>query len=290
MNLLPPLNGLRAFEAAGRSLNFRAAAEELGVTQGAVAQQVRGLEAQLGMPLFERHSKGLEFTASGRSYHTQVAAAFSMLREATESLRPQADKVLISVTPTVASKWLIPNLPSLADKNPDLDLRILATERVSSFQSDGIDLAIRQGNPPFGAALDATLLFRQEIVAVASPGLLQGHVLPLAPGTLGRLPKIHDSHRLWPAFMALFSIKTADSRGLQLSQTALALDAAVEGQGVALASRFLVQKEMSSGQLVQVTDKTLHGRSDFYLLSKRDERRAAVLTVLHWIRGLAAGL
>ena len=104
---LPPLNGLRAFETAGRRLNFRMAADELGVTQGAVAQQVRQLEAHLGLPLFERLPKGLAFTSSGRSYHAQVSAAFEELRNATNNLKPEPGKVLISVTPTFAAKWLI---------------------------------------------------------------------------------------------------------------------------------------------------------------------------------------
>ena len=166
MTDLPPLNGLRAFEAAGRYLNFRAAADELGVTQGAVAQQVRGLEDHVGMPLFERLPKGLAFTAAGRGYHVRIAEAFTTLREASAVLQPQTAKVLISVTPTFAAKWLIPHLPDFTARYPDIDLRILATEKVSSFHADGIDLAVRLGEPPFGAVLEAHLLFRQEIVAV----------------------------------------------------------------------------------------------------------------------------
>ncbi len=145
MNHLPPLNGLRAFDAAGRHLNFRAAADEMGVTQGAVAQQVRQLEAQLGLPLFDRLPKGLAFTSVGRGYHARVATAFADLRAATETLRPEPDKVLVSVTPTFAAKWLIPNLPDFSAAYPKADLRILATERVSSFHGDGIDLAVRHG-------------------------------------------------------------------------------------------------------------------------------------------------
>ena len=161
------MNALRAFEAAGRHLNFRAAAGELGVTQGAVAQQVRGLEGHVGMALFARLPKGLAFTAAGRGYHARVAEAFAILREASAVLRPQAARVLISVTPTFAAKWLIPHLPDFTAKHPDIDLRILATEKLSSFHADGIDLAVRLGAPPFGAALRAHLLFRQNIVAVA---------------------------------------------------------------------------------------------------------------------------
>ena len=164
---LPPLNSLRAFDAAGRRLSFRAAADELGVTQGAVAQHVRQLEAHLDVTLFERVPKGLAFTSPGRSYHARIAEAFAELRAATVALRPEQDKVVISVTPTFAAKWLIPNLPDFAEIHPDIDLRIMATEKVSSFHSDGIDLAVRQGTPPFGASLHATRLFKQEVIAVA---------------------------------------------------------------------------------------------------------------------------
>lgn len=117
MTQLPPLNGLRAFDVAGRHLNFRSAADELGVTQGAVAQQVRQLEAHLEMPLFERLPKGLAFTPAGRGFHTRIAAAFEDLRAATETLRPEPGKVLVSVTPTFAAKWLIPNLPDFVQRS-----------------------------------------------------------------------------------------------------------------------------------------------------------------------------
>lgn len=288
MKNLPPLNGLRAFDAAGRHLTFRAASEELGVTQGAVAQQVRGLEAHLGVSLFERLPKGLAFTAAGRSYHARVAEAFGELREATEVLRPGPAKVLISVTPTFASKWLIPNLPRLTASHPDIDLRILATERISSFRADGIDLAVRQGAPPFGASVDAHLLFRQEIVAVASPNLLGGRRLPLGSDALQRLPKLHDTHDLWPAFLAAAGTEDDGARGLRLNQTSLAIDAALAGQGLALASRFLVARDIVAGRLLQVVPETLTGEGDFYLLVKRGPRRgAAAARVVDWMRAAA---
>lgn len=188
----PPLNGLRAFDASGRRLSFRAAADELGVTQGAVAQQVRQLEAHLGIVLFDRLPKGLALTDAGRTYHNRVSAAFDELRSATAQLKPAPGKVLISVTPTFASKWLIPNLPDLAETHPEIDLRILATEQVSSFHSDGIDLAIRQGSPPFGAALNATLLHKQDIIAVVAPEMVNDGYFGIKD--LGHLPKIHDTH------------------------------------------------------------------------------------------------
>src|SRR6476660_2452633 len=108
---LPPLNALRAFEVAARHLNFRLAAEELGVTQGAVAQQVRGLETVLGLKLFERHARSLALTEAGRSYVGNICRAFELISDATDALKPEPRHVTISVTPSFASHWLIPRLP-----------------------------------------------------------------------------------------------------------------------------------------------------------------------------------
>ncbi|WP_138933065.1 LysR substrate-binding domain-containing protein [Roseovarius arcticus] len=284
MSQLPPLNGLRAFEMAGRVLNFRAAADELGVTQGAVAQQVRQLETHLGVPLFERLSKGLAFTSAGRSYHVNVAAAFEALRSATDQLKPEPGKVLVSVTPTFAAKWLIPNLPDFSAKHPDIDLRILATEKVSSFHGDGIDLAVRQGKPPFGASLDAHLLFRQEVIAVSAPSLVSEHTLPVSPQAMSSMPKLHDAHDLWPEFLGLLNIEDRGGRGLRLSQTSLAVDAALFGQGVALVSRFLVAAELEAKRLVQITPQNLTGERDFYLLATRKSKQnSAIDSVVAWL-------
>jgi len=266
---LPPLNALRAFDAAGRHLNFRAAADEMRVTQGAVAQQVRALEGHLGMPLFERQPRGLAFTPAGRAYHARVATAFADLRRATDELRTAPDTVLVSVTPTFAAKWLIPNLPVFSAAHPDIELRVLATERVSSFHADGIDLAIRQGTPPSGAALRVVRLFRQEIIAVCAPGLVQDMPLPLDAHTLAGLPRIHDSHDLWPEFLKFLSAPDCGGRGVRLNQTSLAIDAALSGQGVALVSRFLASRDLAAGALVEVSPRPMPGRQDFYLVAPR---------------------
>jgi len=283
---LPPPNSLRAFEAAGRHLSFRAAAEELGVSQGAVAQQIRKLEDILGLRLFDRHARGLAFTANGRAYHEQVSAAFALLRDATRKLRPETTTVTISVTPTFAAKWLMPNLPQLTASHPDIDLRIVATERVLSFHGDGIDLAVRQGEPPFGASIEARLLFPNEIIAVAAPGLVSDRSLPLAPEAFGRMTLLHDAHNLWPEFLqAVFGQDHRGGQGrLSFSQTSLSIDAALNGHGIALASRFLVEKDLEAGRLLEVAGRSLGGRRDFHLLAPRSEHRSsAVRMVMDWL-------
>lgn len=281
---LPSLNALRAFDVAGRCLSFRAAADEMGVTQGAVAQQVRQLEADLGVALFDRLPKGLALTSAGRGYHARVVSAFSELRLATAQIKPEPGKVTISVTPTFASKWLIPNLPDFSARHPEIDLRVLATEKLSSFHSDGIDLAIRQGVPPFGAALNTTLLFEQDVIAVAAPKLLHAEQLPLSATALSLLPKIHDSHDLWPKFLAKLAVADQSQRRLRLSQTALAVDAAISGQGAALVSRFLVSGDIAAGTLLEIGALHTAEARDFYLLTlRRPAPNAAVNTVVSWL-------
>lgn len=286
---LPPLNSLRAFDAAGRRLSFRAAADELGVTQGAVAQQVRLLEAHLDVVLFERVPKGLQFTSVGRSYHNRIASVFADLRSATAELKPEPRKVLISVTPTFAAKWLIPNLPDFSAAYPNIDLRIMATEKVSSFHSDGIDLAVRQGSPPFGASLDATLLFKQTLIAVAAPKFADQDDAPLDPETLAKQPKIHDTHDHWPRYLEHFGVRDQSPRHLRLSQTSLAADAAIAGQGVALVSRFLVAHDLEAGRLVEVGAAWDAGGSDFYVLLPRTvKNNETVINVVTWLKARTA--
>ena len=282
---LPSMNGLRAFESAGRHLTFRAAAEELDVTQGAVAQQVRGLENDLGLRLFRRESRGLAFTAEGYDYHVAVSRALLQISNTTERLKPSPSSVTISVTPTFASKWLIPRLPEFTRKHPDIDLRITATEKILSFHADGIDLAVRQGQPPSSARLTADLLFRQKVIAICSPFLLKDFALPQNETVLTKLPLLHDIHDLWPLFLQEYEGEHRfPIKGLRFSQTTLCIDAALAGQGVALASRFLVERDLADGRLVQVVPKVLQGGQDFYLLAPRQHVSAAATKVCDWLK------
>ena len=276
---LPPLNALRAFEVSGRRLNFRAAAEELGVTQGAVAQQVRALEEHLGQALFQRLPRGLALTPQGASYLTDVTRAFDTLGDATGRLLNRPDTVTISVTPTFAAKLLIPRLAELNAALPGVELRTVATEALSDFDRDQVDIAVRQARPPFPSGLEARLLFRQELVAVASPHLLKGLPLPIATERLGELPLLHDAHDHWPMFLGT----SGKLPGAVFNQTTLALDAALAGQGVALACRAFVQADMEAGHLVQVSETTASVEPDYFLVRKRTAASpGAVAAVWDW--------
>ncbi|MEN8624914.1 LysR substrate-binding domain-containing protein [Psychrobacter proteolyticus] len=262
---LPPLNALRAFEAAGRHLNFRAAADELFVTQGAVAQQVRMLEEHIGFPLFQRLPRGVALNSQGSIYFAEVTRAFKILDKATSQLLREPKTVTISVTPTFATKLLLPRLSALTAAVPDVELRTVATESIADFDRDQVDIAVRLTRPPFPMAFDTQLLFKQTLVAVASPHLMANRELPISLEALQEMPLLHDSHHHWPRFFGT----TDKLAGAVFNQTALALDAALAGQGVAIACQAFVQADLNAGRLVQVSESTLTVEPDYYLVRKK---------------------
>jgi LysR family glycine cleavage system transcriptional activator len=159
---------------------------------------------------------------------------------------------------------------------------------VSSFHADGIDLAVRQGPPPARAALDVVRLFAGEVVAVCAPRLLGEQGVPIDAEGLSRLPKLHDAHDLWPAFMR-FSGASADAEhGTRFSQTALAIDAASAGQGAVLVARFLVAREIAAGLLVEVSPGAMPGPHDFHLVARRrSERSPAADAAFQWFSSMS---
>lgn len=261
---LPALNALRAFEVSGRRLSFRSAAEELGVTQGAVAQQVRALEEHLGVTLFQRLPRGLALTLQGSVYLADLTHAFDILGDATDVLVACPNIVTISVTPTFAAKLLIPRLGDLSACLPEIELRTVATETLSDFERDQVDLAVRLTGSDFSHELDAIRLFSQELLVVASPELVKGMRLPLTIESLKKMPLLHDAHNHWPKVLNC----TEPLAGAKFNQTTLAIDVALAGQGVALACRAFVTKDIEFGRLIQIHD-SYFVEPDYYLVRKR---------------------
>ena len=291
----PSLNALRAFEAASRHLNFRLAGLELGVTQGAVAQQIRALEAELGLKLFERQPRTLVLTHNGQRYATDVRRAFQMLATATQGLRPELQHVTVSVTPTFATKWLIPRLADYTRRHPGVDLRILATERLAHFQTEAVDLAVRYGRPPFGPGLAADLLFEECLVAVGSPLLLRRSGAPETVGDIDRYVLLHDSQSAWADYFAHCKPPAPGApaptpQAIWFNQTTLVIDAALTGQGLALVQKEFVAQDLSAGRLAKVFDEEQRTGAGYYLVAPRRQRAPeAVAGVKAWLLGQAGG-
>ncbi len=291
MARLPPLNALRAFEVSGRHLNFRRAAEEIGVTQGAVAQQVRSLEARLKVRLFDRLPRGLALTEDGRKYLAPVTRAFALIESATDELRPGQSILTISVPPSFAARWLVPRLGRFTRDNPQIDVRIVASDRLANFQDDGVDMAVRQGRPPAGPGLVADVLFPAKVLAVCSPELLDGDHPLRTVEDLAHHVLLHDAHGLWPVFLerAFAGSEKPKTRAMNFSQTSLAIDAALAGQGVALASDFLVQDELRAGRLCRPFDLTIDGDFGFFVVAPRTPRHPELVSRMRtWLLSQAS--
>ncbi|PDT45237.1 LysR family transcriptional regulator [Sinorhizobium fredii] len=287
----PPLNALRMFESSARHLNFRIASEELGVTQGAVAQQVRALEKHLNTRLFDRRARGLELTEAGRRYLKPLQSALSLISDATAELKPAKTVVTISVTPSFAAKWLIPRLGKFSDSNAETEVQVLATNGLANFQSDGVDLAVRQTKPPFGSGLTGDLLFPMRFIAVCSPAIAAAGPIRTAKD-LPRHVLLHDAHGMWPVFLERTGI-AADIRtlkSLRFSHSSLAIDAAIAGQGIALATEALVADDLAAGRLCRPLDFAVTDELGFYIVHPRSPRKAEhVRSMRDWLLAQSHG-
>ena len=248
---LPPLNALKAFEAAARHESFTQAAQELCVTQGAVSQQVKALEAELGCRLFNREHRRLVITAAGRSYLGVVRDAFDQLAHGTEALLQQHRTGVLSVStsPNFASKWLVHRLGRFAEQHPAIVLKLSASLQHVDFAREDFDLAVRHGDGQW-PGLHVTRLCEEELFPVCSPALARGL---RSPGDLKKQTLLHiDERRDWGAWLQAAGAGGVDyGRGPVFNQTSMAIDAAVDGQGVALARSALAAWDLGAGRLVR---------------------------------------
>jgi LysR family transcriptional regulator, glycine cleavage system transcriptional activator len=251
---LPPLNALKAFEAAARHESFTRAAEELCVTQGAVSHQVKALEAELGVKLFNRERQRLVITEAGRGYLEVVRDALDRIAAGTERLlqRQSAGSLTVSTSPNFASKWLVHRLGRFAQAHPGIDLRVSASLHHVDFAREDVDLAIRHGDGQ-ASGLHVTRLCVEQLAPVCSPKLLRGRNGLRNPSDLARHTLLHINDRNdWVKWLDSAGVANVDlSRGPVLSEASMALDAAVDGQGVALARSALAAWDLIAGRLVR---------------------------------------
>jgi LysR family glycine cleavage system transcriptional activator len=249
---LPPLNAIKAFEAAARHESFTRAAEELCVTQGAVSHQVKGLEAELGIKLFNRERQRLIITDAGRDYLAVVRDAFDRIAVGTERLlqRQSAGAITVSTSPDFAAKWLVHRLGQFAEVYPEIDLRVSATMHHVDFAREDVDLAVRHGDGNW-PGLDVVRLCSEELFPVCSPTLLSGRQRIGKPADLLKLPLLHlDDRRNWAKWFEAAGVADPNvSHGPVLNRPSMAIDAAVDGQGVALARTTLAAWDILNGRL-----------------------------------------
>ncbi|WP_204985685.1 LysR substrate-binding domain-containing protein [Microvirga pakistanensis] len=287
---LPPLNALRCFEKAARLESFAKAADELHLTHSAVSRQIKNLEDELGIPLFERRNRRVYVTEPGRRLLTATTSAFHLIREVCEEIRAKAPAPLVlSCEPTLTQRWLIPRLPKLGECHPDLLVHVVAAGGPVQFDRDRIDLAIRRDDFAWDADTYSIPIVDEWVGPVVSPALLQTCLDGRSPLSL---PLIHSATRLdaWERWCR----ENGKSAGSRESRTFehfyLSIQAAVAGLGIAIGPYPLVIDEIRAGRLVAPFGFTPNGHQ-YVLLTKKDlvqEPRATML--LEWLKAEAADL
>jgi len=251
---LPALNALKSFEAAARHESFTRAAEELFVTQGAVSHQVKALEAELGIKLFNRERQRLLITEAGRDYLVVIRDALDRIAVGTERLvqRQSAGVLTVSTSPDFAAKWLVHRLGRFTEAYPDIDLRISAAMHHVDFAREDVDLAVRHGDGSW-AGLHVERLCAEQLFPVCSPKLMTGRRGMRQPADVLKFPLLHlDDRKDWSRWLDAAGVADADvGRGPVMNKAAMVIDAAVDGQGVALGRTALAAWDLISGRLVR---------------------------------------
>ena len=283
---LPPLNALKAFEAAARHESFTRAAEELCVTQGAVSHQVKALEAELAIKLFNRERQRLIITEAGRDYLAVVRDALDWIAVGTERLlqRQNAGVLTVSTSPDFAAKWLVHRLGHFAEAHSTIDLRVSATMHHVDFAREDVDMAVRHGDGNW-PGLDAVELSAEQLFAVCSPKLLSGRRLG-KPADILKFPLLHlDSRADWRKWLQAVGISDANVKhGPVLNRASMMIDAAINGQGIALARTTLAAWDLLNGRLVRPFPESLRLSKTYWIVCpKATSKVPKIVTFRGWL-------
>lgn len=275
---LPPLNALRAFEAAGRHLSFTKAADELNVTPGAISHQIKTLEESLNTPLFHRLTRALRLTDAGKAALPTISQGLDKLAQGVEQMHAHCESgvLTISVSPSFGAIWLVPRLENFRREHPEIEIRMDGTERLADLQHDNIDVALRYG-PGGYSGVRVDHLFGQVNTPVCSPVLLAGENPLNRPRDLRHHTLLHvdwkEAEASWRMWLLAADLHHIDpTRGPLFNMEAMAVQAALDGQGVALVGKKLVEDHLASGRLICPFDENLSKPLAFsyYLLSALD--------------------
>jgi LysR family glycine cleavage system transcriptional activator len=293
---LPPLNALRAFEAAARHLNFSRAADELSVTPGAVSQQIQNLEDYVGAALFKRTPKGLLLTDAAQTALPALREAFDRLAEAASLLTAAVDgrRLTLTAPPSFAAKWLVPRLGAFERAHPQVDVWLSAAIELVDLTAGEVDIAIRYGGGRY-PGLEVTRLFSETVIPVASPEHLSEHPLNTPADLANHIllhdgsPDLDDSCPDWSMWLAARGLKGVDGmRGPRFNQSSLVIEAAVNGRGVALAKRTLAAADLEAGRLVAPLQIATAVDFAYYLVHpKAKGRLPQVKAFVSWIEAEA---
>ena len=284
---LPPLNSLKSFEAAGRHLSFTRAAAELSVTQAAVSHQVKALEEYLGVPLFVRLPRKLMLTGAGETLLPVISSSLDKISCTVTAIRQETGTVRLSVrlTPSFAAKWLSPRLSDFRRAHTELDLRLYHSNEAVDFRREDIDLAVTYGTGDWPDIV-ADRLLSIDFFPVCSPTYLKQDRPLTEPSNLRYYTLLHDaSYDNWTDWLRLAGLDDINPRrGPILDDTNVLIQAAIDGQGIALGSTVFVEDHLDAEQLLRPFDLVLNTEFAYYLVCPEAHlKRSAVVAFRNWI-------
>jgi len=266
---LPPLNALRAFEAAARHLSFSRAAEELHVTPAAISHQIKALEAWLEVELFRRRGRDVLLTESGQTFFPGLRDGFDRLQSATRRVLALEERreLKVSVLNSFGAKWLMPRLPRFLERHGDIDVLISSSSDLVDLRAENMDVGIRFGNGDY-PGLEVLPLFSEDVFPVCSPGLPRPDKPLARPADLANHVLLHDDFDIdWQVWLQAAEVDSVDvTRGPRFSDSGMILQAAAAGQGVALARSSLVSDDLTEGRLIKPFDFSLRSPMWNYLV------------------------
>ncbi len=270
---LPPLNAMRAFEAAARSKSFTRAADELHVTQAAISHQVKTLEEWLGVPLFQRLNRGLKLTPAGEAYLPRLTQAFDLMTAGTSQLVDRAGKsvIFLSTLDSLASLWLLPRLHRFRQRHPNIDVRVVSINREDDTLTQGdVDIDIRLGDGSW-SGLYVVPLLSETISPVCSPDLMKGEHPLYKPEDLAHHTLLHDVMTTnWHTWFEAAEVEGIDAgRGPGFNRSYLVIQAAINGDGVALGRSVLATDAIKAGKLVKPFDINIDLEFSYYFVCGR---------------------
>lgn len=290
---LPPLNALRAFEAASRHASFTRAAEELFVSQGAISRHVATLESWLKVRLFARHARGIELTPKGAVFFRAVRGALDQLEYGARQLHQKPDEktLRVKVPPTFAIRWLVPRLARFHAFKPELDVQITTSHQPVNFNREDVDVCIHSDPQPLPDAR-CRRLFGERLLPVCNPALLERGPRLREPRDLTRHVLVCSLHRPrdWPTWLAAAGVTDVDgNNGIKVENSALAYQAAIDGLGVVIAQRTFVADDLRSGRLIAPFALQVPGDGTYWLGYPTDRpKQEGVAAFETWILREAA--
>ena len=291
MSQVRHLRALQAFDAAASHASLSQAAESLGVTHGAVSRQIKQLEQYVGAALLLRRANGVQKTELGELLHVATRQAFSALETGLRSVRRnrQDRSVAVSLSTSLAIKWLVPRLPEFRAANPGLSLFLDTNDEIIDFDTSDVDVALRFGVRGWGD-LYCERLLDEDLIVVAAPALVAKETLPMAPAAIARLPLLHDEYNpawnRWAEAAGLAPSKIA-SEGFKFRDSAVLIAAAIDGQGVALARRILMADDLRAKRLVRLDRVSIPlDRALYFVCRPREQDRPAIRAFRKWLVAL----